>query len=68
MDYIEALEVSLGKVAEKELLPFQPGDVPDTYADIDDLVEQFSYKPNTSIEQGVKNFVAWFKNYHIRGE
>jgi UDP-glucuronate 4-epimerase len=68
MDYIEALELSLGKVAEKELLPFQSGDVPDTYADIDDLVEQFSYKPNTSIEQGVENFVAWFKNYHIRGE
>ena len=64
MDYIEALEISLGKTAKKELLPFQPGDVPDTYADIDDLVNEFSYKPNTSVKQGVENFVAWFKDYH----
>ena len=64
MDYIEALETSLGKTAKKELLPFQPGDVPDTYADIDDLVNEFSYKPNTSVKQGVENFVAWFKDYH----
>jgi UDP-glucuronate 4-epimerase len=64
MDYIEALEISLGKAAKKELLPFQPGDVPDTYADIDDLVNEFSYKPNTSVKQGVEIFVAWFKDYH----
>jgi UDP-glucuronate 4-epimerase len=64
MDYIEALEISLGKAAKKELLPFQPGDVPDTYADIDDLINEFSYKPNTSVKQGVENFVAWFKDYH----
>jgi len=56
MDYIEALETSLGKKAEKELLPLQPGDVPDTYADVDDLVEQFSYKPSMSVKQGVENF------------
>ena len=68
MEYIKALEASLGKRAKKELLPLQPGDVLDTYADVDDLIEQFSYKPNTSIKQGVENFVAWFKNYHIRGE
>jgi len=56
MDYIEALESSLGKTAEKELLPLQPGDAPDTYADVDDLVEEFGYKPSMSVTQGVENF------------
>jgi UDP-glucuronate 4-epimerase len=64
MDYIEALENSLGKTAEKELLPLQPGDVPDTYADVDDLVEQFGYKPSMSVAQGVENFVNWYKKYN----
>jgi UDP-glucuronate 4-epimerase len=63
MDYIEALENSLGKKALKEFLPLQPGDVPDTYADVDDLVEHFSYKPNTSVNQGVENFANWYKQY-----
>jgi len=58
MDYIEALETSLGKKAEKELLPLQPGDVPNTYADVDDLVEQFGYKPSMSVKQGVENFAV----------
>ena len=64
MDYIEALEASLGVKAEKELLPLQPGDVPDTYADVDDLVEQFSYKPSMSVKQGVKNFADWYREYN----
>jgi UDP-glucuronate 4-epimerase len=64
MDYIEALETSLGKRAEKELLPLQPGDVPDTYADVDDLVEQFDYKPSMSVKQGVENFAVWYKEYN----
>ena len=64
MDYIEALETSLGKTAEKELLPLQPGDVPDTYADVDDLVEQFGYKPSMSVKQGVENFAKWYKEYN----
>jgi UDP-glucuronate 4-epimerase len=63
MHYISALESALGKEATKEFLPIQPGDVPDTWANIDDLVEQFQYKPSTSVEQGVTNFVAWFKDY-----
>lgn len=66
MDYIEALEISLGKTAQKELLPFQPGDVPNTHADIDDLVEQFGYRPSTSIKQGVENFAEWYRDYYIR--
>ena len=63
MDYIEALEMSLGKIAEKKLLPLQPGDVPDTYADVDDLVEYFDYKPSMSVKQGVENFASWYKEY-----
>jgi UDP-glucuronate 4-epimerase len=63
MDYIAALEKALGKRAEMEMLPLQPGDVPDTYADVTDLVEQFHYKPATPVEQGVANFVAWYRTY-----
>jgi len=64
MDYIRAIENSLGIKAEKELLPLQPGDVPDTYADVDDLVEEFGYKPLMNVEQGVDNFVKWYKEYN----
>ena len=64
MDYIKAIESALGINAETELLPLQPGDVPDTYADVDDLVREFSYKPSTSIKLGVKNFVDWYKEYN----
>jgi UDP-glucuronate 4-epimerase len=64
MDYIEALETSLGQKAEKVLLPIQLGDVPDTYADVDDLVEEFSFKPSMSVKQGVENFVTWYKEYN----
>jgi len=63
MDYIAALEKALGKKADMEMLPLQPGDVPDTYADVSDLVEQFDYKPATPVEQGIANFVAWYRNY-----
>jgi UDP-glucuronate 4-epimerase len=63
MDYIAAVEKALGMKAEMELLPLQPGDVPDTYADVADLVEQFDYKPNTSVEQGVADFVGWYRDY-----
>ena len=63
MDYIAALEKALGRKAEMELLPLQPGDVPDTFADVQDLVDQFGYKPATPVEQGVANFVAWYRDY-----
>lgn len=63
MDYIAALEKALGRKAEMEMLPLQPGDVPDTYADVDDLVKEFGYKPATPVEQGVANFVAWYCDY-----
>jgi len=64
LDYIEAIEEALGIKAEKELLPLQPGDVLHTYADVDDLVKEFNYKPSMSVKQGVKNFVNWFQEYH----
>jgi len=64
MDYISAIEESLNKKAELNLLPLQPGDVPDTYADIKDLITEFDYKPNTSVKQGVKNFIDWYLNYY----
>jgi UDP-glucuronate 4-epimerase len=63
MDYIAALENALGKKAEKEFLPLQAGDVPGTYADVDDLVEQFDYKPSTSVEDGINHFVCWYRDY-----
>ena len=63
MDYIGAIEKALDRPAEMEMLPLQPGDVPDTYADVTDLVEQFGYKPATPVEQGVANFVAWYRDY-----
>ena len=62
MDYIAALEKALGKSAEKQLLPLQAGDVPDTYADVADLVEQFHYQPATPVEEGIQRFVAWYRN------
>jgi UDP-glucuronate 4-epimerase len=63
MDYIGALENALGKKAEMELLPLQAGDVPDTYANVDDLVDQFHYKPATSVDDGIALFVAWYRDY-----
>ncbi len=64
MDYITAIEKSLGMKADIDLLPLQPGDVPDTYADVDDLVNNFNYKPSTTIQIGIDNFVNWYKEYY----
>ncbi len=63
MSYVAALEKALGKQATIDLLPMQPGDVPDTYADVTALVEQFQYKPATTVEEGIKHFVAWYRSY-----
>ncbi|HDO29699.1 MAG TPA: NAD-dependent epimerase/dehydratase family protein, partial [Desulfobacteraceae bacterium] len=62
--YIEVLEECLGKKAEKNFLPMQAGDVSATYADVEDLVREINFKPNTSIEDGVRNFVAWYREYY----
>lgn len=64
MHFIKVLEDCLGKKAEKNLLPLQPGDVLATYADVDDLVQDVGFKPNTSIETGVERFVAWYREYY----
>ena len=64
LDYIKAIEDALGVKADMELLPLQPGDVPDTYADVADLVRDFDYKPTTTINQGVAKFIEWYKNYY----
>ena len=62
--YIRVLEDCLGTKAEKNLLPLQPGDVPDTFADVSDLVRDVGYQPATSVEEGVSRFVAWYRDYH----
>ena len=63
MHYIKVLEDCLGKKAEMNLLPLQLGDVPDTYADVEDLVKDVGYKPATSVEEGIARFVEWYRGY-----
>jgi UDP-glucuronate 4-epimerase len=64
MHYIQVLEDCLGRKAEKNMLPMQPGDVQATYADIDDLVRDIGYKPATTVEQGMANFVKWYRDFY----
>ena len=65
MDYIAVLEKCLGKKAKKEYLPMQPGDVYETYADVSRLMEDYDFKPSTSIEEGLNSFAGWFKAYYL---
>jgi len=64
LDYIAALEEALGKKAVREMLPLQPGDVPDTYADVTDLAENLEYRPSTSVEIGIDQFVKWYREFY----
>ena len=64
MDYISAIESRLGLTAEKEMLPLQPGDVPDTFADVQDLVREFDYSPSMPVEEGVARFIDWYREYY----
>ncbi len=64
MYFIETLEKALGKEAEKEFLPMQPGDVYQTYADVSELMKDFDFKPSTSIEEGLGKFAKWYKSYY----
>lgn len=64
MRYIEVLEACLGRKAQKNLLPLQKGDVPDTYADVEALVYDLDYQPSTSIEEGIARFVDWYRGYY----
>ena len=63
-EFIEAIEAHIGKKAEKEMLPMQPGDVERTWADVDDLIADYEYRPDTSVNDGVREFVAWYKAYY----
>jgi len=64
MDFIGELEKHLGKVAQKNFLPMQAGDVPATYADVDDLVHDVGFKPSTPIGEGIERFVAWYRGFY----
>jgi UDP-glucuronate 4-epimerase len=64
MDFIHALEKCLGRTARKEYLPLQPGDVPKTYADVQDLIQDVGFQPNTPIQKGIEEFVSWYRWYY----
>jgi UDP-glucuronate 4-epimerase len=64
MHYIDVLQDCLGKKAELNMLPLQPGDVPATYADVQDLVNDVGYKPDTSVEDGIARFVEWYRDFY----
>ncbi|MFZ1344907.1 NAD-dependent epimerase [Thiothrix eikelboomii] len=63
LDYIAALESHLGRKAQLNLLPLQPGDVPDTFADVEDLVTAVGYRPTTSVDEGTRRFISWYRAY-----
>ena len=63
MSFIEAIENKLGKKAKKEMLPLQAGDVPETYANVQDLIDDLGYKPSTDIQTGINNFIEWYLQY-----
>ena len=67
MEFIGVIEKVLGKKAKKEFLDLQPGDVPATYADIDDLIKDVGFKPETTIETGIKRFILWYNDYYLGG-
>ncbi|WP_458626667.1 NAD-dependent epimerase [Winogradskyella sp. PC D3.3] len=64
LDFIKEIELNLDKVAKKDMMEMQPGDVERTWADVDELIKDYDYKPNTSIKQGVKSFIDWYKEYY----
>ena len=64
MDFIACIEKAVGREAKKNFLPAQPGEVPVTYADVTDLQADFGFTPTTPIEQGISEFVAWYRDYY----
>ena len=64
MDFITAIEKSLGKEAKKNFMDMQPGDVPRTEADVTDLVENLGYKPDTQVQDGIDAFIEWYREYY----
>jgi UDP-glucuronate 4-epimerase len=67
MRFIEILEQCLGKKTKMNMLPMQAGDVPATFADIDDLFKDVGFKPHTPLEEGLRKFVEWYKDYYFYG-
>ena len=63
-DFIEAIEKHVGKKAEKQMMPMQPGDVERTWADVEDLIADYGYSPDTPVDKGIQQFVTWYKNYY----
>ena len=64
LEVVALLEEAIGKKAKRELLPMQPGDVPATYADVDDLMRDVDFKPATPIAEGISRFIDWYRAYH----
>ena len=64
MHVVAVLEKELGRTAEKEMLPMQPGDVMQTFADVGDLMRDVGFRPQTSIEDGIRDFVAWYRDHY----
>ena len=64
LEVVRLLEEAIGKKAKRELVPMQPGDVPATYANVDDLIRDVGFRPSTPIAEGIARFVAWFRVYH----
>jgi UDP-glucuronate 4-epimerase len=64
MDFIEAIEETLGKKAKKNLLPMQPGDVPSTWADTSALEKELGYKPKVDVKEGIKKFIDWYRWFY----
>lgn len=64
MDFIEAIESKLGIEAKKDFMPLQAGDVPETYADVEDLFRDINFRPQTSIKNGIGNFIDWYLEYY----
>jgi UDP-glucuronate 4-epimerase len=65
LHFIECIETALGKKAVKNMLPLQPGDVPRTFAQIDDLTNAVGFTPATRIEEGIEKFVSWYRDYYV---
>ncbi|TPW18090.1 MAG: UDP-glucuronate 4-epimerase, partial [Halothiobacillaceae bacterium] len=64
LHFIDVIEQNVGKKAIRNLMPLQPGDVPETYANVDDLMRDVGFKPETSIESGIERFVKWYRDYY----
>ena len=68
LTFVSIIERAMGKKAYKVFLPLQPGDVPCTYADMDDFARDFGFRPCTPIEQGLRRFVQWYREYYLETE